>query len=81
MGSVATGIPIGAPVAASPFETLASFCAWIYDHDARHLDIDGEVIVRIQVRWMVLFPFLFFCSFFFSLKKIFFCVFLGQEEE
>lgn len=67
MGSSATGIPTGAPVAASPFENSASFCAWRYEDDARDVDRDGEVIGGLQVRLMVLFPFLFFC--FFSLPE------------
>ena len=66
MGSATTGIPTGAPVAASPLETSASFCAWSYEDDARDVDRDGEVIGRLQVRWMVLFPFLFFVFFSFS---------------
>jgi len=72
MGSTATRIPTGAPVATSPLETSASLYAWSYEDDAKDVDRDGEVIGRIQVRWMVLFPFLFFC-FFFSSKTVFLC--------
>jgi len=74
MGSIATGIPIGAPVAPSPFKTSASFCAWSCEDDAKNVDRYGKVIGRLQVRWMVLFPFLFFHFFPFSLKSCF-CVF------
>lgn len=80
MGSAATGIPTGAPVVASPLETLDYFCGWSCEDDARDVHRDGEVIGRVQVRCMVLFPFLFFVFFLF-LKNCFFCVFLGQEEE
>jgi len=79
MGSTTIGIPIGALVAASPLETSAYFCAWSYEDDAKDVDRVGEVIGRLQVRWMVLFSFLFFCFLFLFLKNYFF--FLGQEEE
>ena len=77
MGSTTTGVP----VAASPLQTSASFCAWSFEDDPKDVDRDGEVIGRLQVRLMVLFPFLFFCFLFLFLKDCFFCVFLGQEEE
>ena len=81
MGSAAIRIPTGALVAASPLKTSTSFCAWSFEEDARDVDRDGEVIGRLQVRWMVLFPFLFFVFFSFPKKLFFFfCVFLGQEE-
>ena len=80
MGSATKGIPTGAPVAASPFETSVIFYAWSCEDDAKDVDRDGEVIGRLQVRWMLLFPFLFFCFFLFP-KNCFFCVFLGQEEK
>ena len=79
MGSAATRILIGAPIAASPLETPYSSCAWSCEDDARDVDKDGEVIGRLPVRWMVLFYFLFFCFVF--LKNCFFCFFLLQEEE
>ena len=82
MGSTATGIPIGALVVASTFKILASFYAWSCEDDSTDVDRYGEVIGRLQLRWLVLFPCLFFCFlFFFFLKNSFFCVFLGQEEE
>lgn len=63
MGSAATGIPTGAPVAASPLEYSASFCAGSSEDDARDADGDGEVIGKLQVRFKALLP-LFFLFFF-----------------
>ena len=48
MGSTAIGIPTGAPVATSPLETSASFCAWSYEDDAKDVNIDGEVIDKVK---------------------------------
>ena len=61
MGLAATRIPIGAPLAASPLETSASPYAWSFEDDARGVDKDGEVVGRLQMRLMVLFPLSFFC--------------------
>jgi len=47
MGSTATRIPTGAPVAVYPLETLASFCAWSFEDDARGVDRYGEVVGRL----------------------------------
>jgi len=64
MGLAAIGIPTRVPIAASPLETSAYSYAWNYGDDARDVDRDGEVIGRLQVWCMVLFPFLFFVFFF-----------------
>ena len=42
MGSTATGIPTGAPIATSPFEASASFCAWSCEDDAKDVGRDGH---------------------------------------
>jgi len=51
MGSIARGIPTGAPIATSPFETSAYFYAWSYEDDARDVYRDEEVIGGLQVRF------------------------------
>lgn len=75
IGSAATGIPTGALIVVSPLETLASFGAWRFEEDSIDVDRDGEVIGRLQVRWMVLLPRLFFCFFFNFPEKLFFLCF------
>jgi len=77
MGSVAIGIPTGAPEATSSLETSTSFYAWSREDDARDVDRGGEVICRLQVRLMVLFPFLFFFLF---LKNCFSVFFLDMKK-
>lgn len=66
MGSAATGIPPGALVVASPLQTSAAPYDWSFEDDVRGVDKDGEVVCRLQVRLMVLFPLILFC---FSLKN------------
>lgn len=84
MGSAATGIPIGAPIAASPFEILAYFCVGSYEDDARDADGHGEILGKLQVRFELLLPllFLFFVFvFFFILKTGFLCFSVTGREK
>lgn len=73
MGSVATGIPTGALVVASPFENSASFCAWSYEDDSRDVDKDGEVIGGISGEVDGVIPFLIFLYFSFPGELFFLC--------
>jgi len=58
MGSVATGIPTGATVVASPFEILAYFDARSCVGDAIDVDGDGRILGKLQVRFEVMLPLL-----------------------
>jgi len=64
MGSAATGIPIRAPVVASPFQISAYFYVGGYEDDSRDVDGDGEILGKLQVRFEVLLPLVFLFLFF-----------------
>lgn len=73
MESATTGIPTGAPLATSPFETSTYFCAWSCEDDVRDVDRDWEVMGGFRWGgWCCFFPH--FLVFSFS-WKLFFCVF------
>jgi len=64
MGSTATGISTGGPVAASPLETSAILLCLELENDASGGDACGGTVGKLQVKLMV--PFLLLFLFFFK---------------
>ena len=63
MGSAATGIPTGAPIATSPFETSAISLCLELKNDVKGVDKDGGIAGKLQVKLIVPFLLMFFVFF------------------
>ena len=59
MGSTATGIPTGAPIATSPLETSAISLCLELENDSRGGDECWRDSKKLQVKLMVHFPLIF----------------------